>query len=273
MKVTKSLLLVIAATLAITPALPAQLASIDKTPWENYFFVLKQRKFQFGITTDGEADFYPLTKRGEIISASNPIMFKIEILESKSDGKFTSKKIDPASLKSNQNPELNPDKPVTYTGSVTGDATFEVTISPSRDGFAITGKIIDKGKLTNPLNIAVNVGFRPYVKNPLRTDSEAKLFEQRIKRDEFVATVASGNRKKYDFSIGVNLHEDMPDGAESLTMKADGYDLTEFQVTAGGSSKIMFEDQKKLVANGVDFRWIIPTDANPASDMLKITAR
>ncbi len=223
--------------------------------------------------TDGEAAFYPLTRKGEIISESNPIVFKIEILESKSDGKFTSKKIDPTSLKSNQTPALNPNTPVTYTGTVTGDATFEITIIPSRDEFAITGKITDKGRLTNPLNIAVNVGFRPYVKNPLRTDSEAKLFEQRIKRDKFVATVASGNRKQYDFGIGANLHEDMPDGAESLSMKSDGYDFTEFQVAVGGTSKIMFEDEKKLVANGVDFRWIIPAEANPASDMLKITAR
>jgi hypothetical protein len=273
MKVTKSSPLVFAILIACTPVVPAQLPSIDKKPWENYFVVLKQRKIQFGITTDGEAVFYPLTKRGEIISESNPIIFKIEILESKSAGNFTSKKIDPSSLQSDQTPTLNPDTPITYSGTVTGDATFEITLTPSRDGFGITGKITDKGTLTKPLSVAVKVGLRPYVKDATRTDSELKSFERRIKRDKLETTITSGNRKKYNFKDGANFCSDMPDGIESLTMKAEGHDYTEFNFSVGGSAKMTFEDENQIVADGVDFRWMIPADANPATDILKITAK
>lgn len=273
MKVTKSSPLVLAILLACTPAVPAQLPSIDKKPWENYFIVLKNRKFQFGITKDGEAMFYPLSKRGEIISESNPIIFKIEILESKSDGKSTSKKIDPASLKSDQTAALNPEKPFTYTGSVTGDATFEITITPSRDGFAITGKITDKGKLTAPLNLSISMGLRPYPKDATRTEDEIKSFNQRVKRDKFEATIASGNKKSYDFPDGANFFTDMPNGVESLSMKSEGHDFTEFNVSVGGRSKITFNDKNQIVADGVDFSWVIPADPNPATDVLKIGAK
>lgn len=273
MKITKSSPLVLAILLACTSLSTAQLPSLDKKPWQNYFFVLKQRKFQFGITTEGEAVFHPLTKRGEIIHVNNPVIFKIEILESKSDGKFTSKKINPGSLKSEQPPAFNPDKPVTYTGTVTGDAEFEITFIPSREGFAVTGKITDKGKLTNPLKIAIKMGLRPYIKDTTRTINETKSFEQRIKRDKFEATIASGNRKSYDFKKSANFHADMPDGVESLVMKSAGYDFTEFKVSTVSSSKIMFEEQIQVVADGADIRWIIPTESDPATDILEISAK
>jgi hypothetical protein len=56
-------------------------------------------------------------------------------------------------------------------------------------------------------------------------------------------------------------------------MKAEGHDFTEFQVAVSGSSKITFQDKHQIVADGVDFKWIIPTEANPAKDLMKISAK
>jgi hypothetical protein len=273
MKATKSSPLVLAVFLACTPSVPAKLPSIDKKPWESYFIVLKNRKFQFAINTEGEAEFYPLTKRGEIISTSNPIIFKVEILESKPDGKFTSKKIDPSSLKSNQTAALNPEKPITYSGSVTGGATFEITLTPDDQGFSITGKITDKGSLTNPLNVGIEMGLRPYPKDTTISKEEHKRFVQRTKRDKFETVIESGNKKQYGFDDGVNFFVDMPKGVESLSMKAEGHDFTEFQVSVSGSAKLTFSDKQQTVSDGVDFNWIIPAEANPAKDLMKISAK
>lgn len=273
MKVTKSSPLVLALLLACTPSAPAQLPSIDKKPWENYFIVLKNRKFQFGITTEGEAVFYPLSKRGEIISESNPIIFKIEILEAKSDGDFTSKKINIQSLKSDQQAALNPEKPVTFSGSVTGDATFEVTITPDKQGFSITGKITGKGKLTQPLSLGIEMWLRPYAKDKTRSPEETKSFNQRVKRDKFEVVIGKGKTKSYDFKDNANIFMDLRDGVESLSMKADGYEFTEFTVTASGSEKIRFPDKNQIVGDGVDFKWLVPSNADPAKDFLKITAK
>lgn len=270
---TKSSSLVLAVLLACTPAVPAQLPTIDKKPWEKYFIVLKNRKFQFAITPDGEAMIYPLSKRGEIISTNNPIIFKVEILESKSDGKFTSKKIDPKSLKSDQTAAFNPENSFTYDGSVTGGAAFEITITPDKQGFSISGKITDKGKITNPLNVAIFIGMRPYPKDSTRTTAETKSFGQRVKRDKFEAIIKSGTKKSYNFAEGANLGSDMPTGVESLSMKSEAHDFTEFQVAVTGANKMTFEDKNQLVSDGIDFRWIIAADANPATDILKVTAK
>lgn len=265
--------IVLAVIFASISAVSAQLPSINKKPWEEYFIVLKQRHIQFGITTDGDAVFYPLSKRGEIISESRPITFNIEILEAKPDNKFVSKKIDPKSLKSDHSATLNPDKPVVYTGSVTGGATFQIIITPARDGFTFSGKITSKGNITDPLQIGVTMRLRPYIKDATRTVTETKNLEKRIRRDYLEAVIASGNRKKYEFAVNANLNFDMPNGVESLSMKAEAYDYTEFQVASVGGAKIMFEDKEQLIYDGIDFRWIMPIDADPAVHSLKIAAK
>ncbi|MEY3395922.1 MAG: hypothetical protein RL346_2159 [Verrucomicrobiota bacterium] len=263
------------AMLVIIPLGPthAELPTIDKEPWSSYFMIMKQRKFQFGIMPDASTAFHPLTKRGEIISESNPIIFKIEILETKSDGKTTSRKINPESLRSAHAPAFNPQKPVTISGTATGEIHFEVTFAPQRDGFDVSGRITDQGKSTNPLNLAVKVGLRPYVKDKTRTLEESKHFNQRTKRDVFEAVIASGNRKSYKFNQNANFVLDMPDGAESLRLRAEAYDSTEFHVVATGGAKIHFDDKNQLVSDGIDFRWISPKDAGPGSHYLKFSTK
>jgi hypothetical protein len=263
------------ATLVVIPLCPtwAEIPTIEKEPWSDYFMVMKHRKFQFGVKPDGDVLFYPLTKRGEIISESNPILFKIEILETKSDGDTTSKKINPGSLTSDHAPVLNPQKPVTISGTATGDIGFQVTFTPQRDGFDVSGQITEKGNRTNPLNLAVKVGLRPYVKDKTRTLEESKSFDQRTRRDKFEAVITSGNRKSYKFDENANFHVDMPNGAESLSVKAEAYDATEFSVAASGGAKIQFEDKNQLVSDGVDFRWIMPKVADPKTHFLRFTAK
>jgi len=270
MKIQYILLLFVGLWFAPASTSLAKLPCIEAKPWQDYFIVLKQRKFQFGITNQGEAIFHPLNKRGNVISERNPILFKIEILEAKPGGKFISKKIDPGSLKSDQAAALNPNQPVTYSGKVTGDATFEITITPSRDGFEITGKVTDNGKLANPLSVGIKVGLRPYVKDATRSPEETKSLEQRAKRDKFEATITAGNRKKYEFKDSVNFHLDMPEGAESLMMKSTVYDSTEFHIATTGTARMMFVDQNQAVMDGVNFRWIMTTSQNLNGESLKI---
>lgn len=264
----------LATLVVISPgAIRAELPTIEKEPWSGYFMVMKQRKFQLGVMPDGDVLFYPLTKRGEIVSQSNPILFKIEILETKSNGTTTSRKINPASLKSDQAPALNPQQPVTLRGTATGDIAFQVTFTPQRDGFDVSGQITDRSNRTHPLNLGVKVGLRPYVKDKTRTLEESKSFDQRTRRDRFEAVIASGNRKTYKFDENANFAEDMPDGAESLSVKSEAYDATEFNVAANGGVKIQFEDKNQLVSDGVDFRWIMPKEADPKTHFLRFTAK
>ncbi len=251
----------------------AELPTIGKEPWKNHFVVFKQKKFQLGIMDDGSVAFHPLNKRGEVISESNPILFKIEILETKSDGKTTSKKIDPASLTSDQAATLNPEKAVTITGTATGDIAFHVTFTPQHDGFDVSGQIVKNDRRINPLNLAIEVGLRPYAKDKTRTLEERKRFDQRTKRDKLVTVISSGKTKTYAFNDDATFATDMPDGTESLSMKAEAYDSTEFHIAAHGGGKIHFTSINQLVYDGVDFQWIMPAEADPKTNFLRFTAK
>ena len=66
------------------------------------------------------------------------------------------------SLASAQPPVEDPKLPVTFTGKVTGDAAFEMTVAPERGGFSLSGKVTDKGSVTNPLQFVVTIDWNPY---------------------------------------------------------------------------------------------------------------
>ncbi len=85
-----------------------------------------------------------------------------EVHETKPDGKVVSKKIQWDSLSSEQEAAVDPKDPLTFTGKTTGDATFEVTVVPGPEAVSLTGRILDKGTLTNPLTFAITTDFKPY---------------------------------------------------------------------------------------------------------------
>ncbi|MGJ8634449.1 MAG: hypothetical protein ACSHX7_11075, partial [Luteolibacter sp.] len=127
------------AALAILTTLPttAQLPTLTRNPWKECFLAIKESKFQFCILPNLDGELDPLDRRDEKISANNPIKIEFEILETSSDGKSVSKKIWQSSLKSSSGAVKDPKEPVTITGTVTGDAAFEITITPAKKGFSL----------------------------------------------------------------------------------------------------------------------------------------
>ena len=258
----------------LTSTCLAQLPSMEDQKWANYFLGVETRKIRFGITSDGSQTFFPLTKRGDIQSVWVPIKFKIEILEIAGEGKTTSKQVRKKSLKTEHPAVLNPQNPVTYRGEVTGDAAFEVTITPERDGFGVSGKILDQGSLKNPLKLVVTIGFDPYRKLSDPTKSELKKYDKRTRRDDLEVFVSFNEKKKFDFDQKVNLSQTFPSGAESLTYQSDGYDRIEFGLKAHGDSKLTFPDDEELmIGNGVNIQWTFTGETGSDKEKLVITAK
>lgn len=272
MKTTLSILFIIISLIS-SPVSKANLPTIDHKSWSDYFLVINERKFHFGITSKGEAIFHPLTRRGEFISSNNPIIFQVQVLENKPDGKIVSKKIKVESLKSSQPASLNPKEAISYQGTVTGDAAFEVTVHPVRDGFSVTGKITDPGELTNPLNLAINVGLRPYVKDTTRTDAEEKNFAKRVKRDKFEVSAGFGKDHEFDFISHTNLFLKFPKGAESLYLKSEGYEFIEITVATEGTERLNFPDKDQIIGDGINFRWIVPNTEAATGEKLHFKAK
>lgn len=139
----------------------AELPTLQE-PWLGHFIGMKDGKFQFGVTTRGDGVLHPLKRNGDPVSIHNPIKVNFEVHETKPDGKVVSKKIQWDSLSSEQEAAVDPKDPLTFTGKTTGDATFEVTVVPGPEAVSLTGRILDKGTLTNPLTFAITTDFKPY---------------------------------------------------------------------------------------------------------------
>lgn len=234
----------------------AQLPGLSEKPWLGYFLGLKDRKFQFGIITDGDALFEPLKRDGSAVSIHNPVKIHFEVLETMPDGKVVSKTIRKDTLAS-QSPAIeDPSKPVTFTGKVTGDAAFEVTVIPERGAVTFTGKITDKGTLSNPLSFAITSDFSPY-KNASADDAEKDSFEKKIKRDEIRLEMVSGDREKLEFIEKTNPAETFKEGFTSADIRTEGYGGVGFEFEAVGKSKIIFEDKgEKALWDTFSLRWI-----------------
>lgn len=144
------------------PLSHAQLPQLGEKPWLGHFIGIKEKKFQFGITSKGDAVLHPLKRDGTMVALFNPIKVNYEILETMPDGKVVSQQVKVDSLASAQPPVEDPKLPVTFTGKVTGDAAFEMTVAPERGGFSLSGKVTDKGSVTNPLQFVVTIDWNPY---------------------------------------------------------------------------------------------------------------
>lgn len=254
------------AALAILTTLPttAQLPTLTRNPWKECFLAIKESKFQFCILPNLDGELDPLDRRDEKISANNPIKIEFEILETSSDGKSVSKKIWQSSLKSSSGAVKDPKEPVTITGTVTGDAAFEITITPAKKGFSLTGKITDTGTLKKPLTFVITAKLTPYHYQTASDEDDLKKFEKKIRREKLSITLPPDNTKEIPFTEKLDLAEKFPKGIKSIQIETEAYGGTTFTFSSSGKSKIMFEERyADYIWNQFNLRWT----SDPSEDL------
>ena len=257
----------------------ADLPSLSEKPWLGYFVGFSDRKFQFGVTGQGEALLFPLKRDGSVSGLFSPIKVKYEILETTPDGKVVSKQIQDDTLTSSQPASANPESPVKFSGKVTGDAAFELTAAPERGGFSLSGKITDKGTLTNPLQFAITIDFDPHPNGASpgangEKSASAEKFEKKIKGEEIRLRTVGGDREKIDFLDKVNASALHPDGYVEAETRTEGYSGINFALEAVGKSKMTFEDKgENYFWKGFSLRWTVNPDGDPAQAKLVVTAK
>ncbi len=257
----------------LSQAANAKLPQLNEKPFLGYFIGIKDRKLQFGVTSDGKAMLFPLKRDGSPVSLFNPIPVSYEILETMPDGKVVSKTIKVESLATTHPATENPETPVTFTGMVTGNAAFEVTVAEERGGFSLSGKITDKGTLTNPLQFVISINFNPYKEGGGKDDEALEKFEKKIKREELSLTTTDSKREKIEFLSSVNPAKLYSQGLTKAELKTEGFGGIGFGLEAVGKSKIMFEEKvEKPFWNGFTARWSVNEDGDPAQAKLIVTA-
>jgi hypothetical protein len=269
MKNSRSCLAIFSCMAVATPLVLADLPTLQQ-PWLGYFIGLKDNKFQFGVTSRGEGVFEPLKRSGEPVNIHNPIKVAFQVLETLPDGKVISRKVQWDALASEHEASKDPTEPVTFTGKVTGDASFEVTVIPGRRTVSLTGRILDKGTLKNPLTFAISTDFTPYK----WADSDNRdAFNKKIKRDEIRLEAAGGGRARQNLTDPVNPSVAHADGISFAEFRIESYQI-EFTVTPSENSKLVFKDSGEApLADGFGLQWTVNEGADPAEERLSFEAK
>lgn len=270
----KTVSYIAAASILLIAAAHAELPTLPEKPWLGYFLGIADRSFQFGIETKGPAILLPLKRKGEPVNIHNPIKIRFEVLETMPDGKVVSKQIKPESLASTSPAVEDPEQPIIITGKVTGDAAFSVAITPDRGSFSITGKITDKGTLSNPISFVVSAAFNPYDGGGGATDEKQEAFEKKIKRDEVKIILVAGKKEKLEFAEKKNPAILFKEGMSSVEIESASYEGVTFEFTATDQSKIVFEDKgEQALWDAFTLVWTVNADADPDTQKLTIAGK
>ena len=251
----------------------ADLPNLTKDPFFGYFLGVEDRDILFGITIRAEGIIHPLDRRNDTLRLSNPISFDFRVLEHAGDGKIVRKNIDFPSLKTEQEAVVDPKEPVSFSGKVTGDAAFSVTVAHNRDGYHFTGSVTDKGSLENPLEFGIDFSFDPYRGVETSSAEDLKKFTKMARRDSLEIVTITGEKVKFGIDEEVDFKEKFPDGVTSVKLDTVRYDGTGFKLTATKGSKITFEDEgKQPVHKALKLLWTANSGADPTKERLTLVA-
>lgn len=266
----------LAAGLFLTPsAAQADLPGLRKQPWLGYFLGIEtKRKYRFGVTAKGQGTLNALKRDGQPVYMHNPIQINFNVIETMPDGKTVTKQVKSDSLASDQEAAENPKDPVTFRGKVTGDAAFEVTVTPERNGFSVSGRLTDNGTLTNPLHFSISADINPYVSQPGDDPAKIKRFAERAKRDVLNYETVSRKREKLAFLEETNPAVAVSEALTKAHVKTDGYGGIEFEFAASEKSKLTFDDKgPRPLWKGFTLRWTVDEGADTDTQKLTVTVK
>lgn len=266
----------LAAGLFLTPsAAHADLPGLKKQPWLGYFIGMEtKRKFRFGVTAKGQGVLSPLKSDGQPVYMNDPIQINFDVIETTPEGQTVRKQFQPDSLATDQEASEDPKGPITFRGKVTGDTTFEVTVTPERSGFSVSGRITDKGTITNPLHFAISADFNPYVSKPSDAPAEIERFEKRAKKDVLRYETVSRKREKLKFLEETNPAITVSEALTNAQIETDGYGGIEIALQASEKSKLTFDDKgSRPLWKGFTLRWTVEDGVDTATQKLTIIAK
>lgn len=229
---------------AVAPVAHAQLPSLNEQPWMGYFAAFKNKRYQFGLSAQGDIKLTPMGDRGDPVSFQIAISILAGIEETMPDGKITMRQIKIESLETKDAATDELEK-VSLRGKVTGDAAFEMNLEQTRGIVFIGGRILDPGTLTkNPIRFVVRVKFPTAYpndkkaqanidpKDDKKADKATKAFLKKIEDDQIDLKWTDGKRVKQDMGEEVD--------AASKELNGPGISSAEVEIAAYKGKRLLF---------------------------------
>lgn len=272
---TLPLIAITAAIFHAPTAARADLPGLKEQPWLGYFIGIEHRKkMRFGVTAKGQGVIEPLNDKGKPVFAKVPFQVNFDVVETSPDGKTVRKQVNSDTLSSDQPASQDPKAPITFRGKVTGDAAFEVTVYPERGGVAISGRLTDKGTLTNPVHFEISLDVKAYPRKPGDEPAKIKSFETRAKKDVLKYETIARKRDKIEFLDDTNPATVVGGAMSRLEFRTDAFDNHDFEIQTTDKAKLTFADNgSKPLWNGFNLQWRVDEGADAKTQKLTITAK
>ncbi len=217
----------------------AELPHLKTGEYRGCFALHETSRYDFELKYNGEMALVPKKRDKERVAIANRIKIEYGIEEVMPDGSVVFKKTSRQSLTTKDDASDRFTK-MTFLGTTTGEAVYEVVIEQSRDIISIGGRVVMNGSLTqNPLRFVVRVTV-PNSYRTVRIDDrdDEREFEKKTRRD-YLEVVRSDHSKvqlSNDDRDEVNGAELTGSGIEEVEMRLSYYEGRRFHFNADKQS-------------------------------------
>lgn len=241
----------------------ADLPELNEKPWLAHFAGFESRRFNFGYTSKGKGLLIPIGKSGSPVGHTLHLPIQIVVEETLPSGTVTAKQIKPETLETKDAASDKFEK-LSFTGKVTGDASFEAHLEVNRGVVSIGGRMLDPGTLTkNPVRFCIRVG----VPSLYRYDSkDTKAFRDKVSRDELRLVWTDGKRLRVpgDEEVDARSPEVNGSGIADLELNAAAYQGKKISLAAtAGSSMALWHRHAQPLYEGFSINWYPDPEKDP----------
>lgn len=237
MFVMKALTPIVAAILLPQALTADELPQLQDRKWVGNYVGYERRSFEFRISSRGDGLLLPMGEKGKLASDRIGIKVLPLIEEVMPDGKVMAKMPTSDGWEAVTPATVNPEKLV-YRGTVAGEARFEITFEFDGDEIRAGGKVLEKGKLTNPLRFAL----RFQVPDVYYYDTDPAKRAVKAKKDRIDLLRTDGKKLKLDLVTTLDAESEKfsGPGVSQARVEIEGYKGHRFDFDAGTNASFEF---------------------------------
>lgn len=240
--------------LLVSPTFADRLPQLNEKPWIGWYAASEQRNFRFGVKSDGEGVLIPMKGRDETASPRKWIDFMPVIEEVLPSGRIVTKE----NLEDGWEavtPVSDDAEKITYRGTVTGGARFEVNLEIDGNEVRGGGRILEKGELTeNPIQFSLRVR----IPNVYHFVDDPEDIEELAERDKIQIERIDGKKLKFDAwkPVWAEKEDCSGPGVQTARVDLDGMEGFKVDLEAGDKGAFhMYNGSLRPLYKGVTFGW------------------
>jgi hypothetical protein len=220
--------LILAAS-AVFPA-QAQLPTLEREPWLGFFAGHSSKRFQFGITSQGEIQIKLLDRSGSPIGI-RPYEIVPMIVETLPNGSPAFQDHEPESLETSDSTTEKLEK-TTFRAKTKSGIPFEVTVEEARGLIMLGGRVTDPAASKNPAAFAFVVRMPDLYGNEVKNIEETENERDKKKLLKAFEKKTNGDRASWKWTDGTKMRQSLNDKIEISSKEINGPGITEFEIEA-----------------------------------------